>query len=400
MATAPQTISPPPEITHTASSSQPPPSVARSWTSFRPAKITPLGTPFQHALHAYQGLCPWSPGGDKLLYCGFDEIGQDASIVMREISTGADEVIGKTGHYDFHTAAYQQWALGGDAVVFRTTSAGNLGTALSRVTEKPAHTTFLPGVRIRAMAAKGVCGYGHFNVGDGDGAARMNLVSSEVEHYFSAGEAASHLPSEWQEECPFSISHFVPNAAETLAFFKVSKPEPHRRIEGSLPDWGGFFVHDLINRTFHYLGQRISGHPQWMPDDRHIINVMQPLDGSDNRWIVRQDALTGEVERVVDFAIEGAGHPVISPCGRYLATDAYTADRQTCPVYLVDLATGQMSEIARFAHSTKITDRYQPHTILRANLHPVWSPDGQQLLVNANEGGMRLGMYLLDGFLT
>lgn len=73
--------------------------------------------------------------------------------------------------------------------------------------------------------------------------------------------------------------------------------------------------------------------------------------------------------------------------------------RLTCPIYVIDLESGRMNEIARFAHPTKVTDVYQPHTISRSNPHPVWSPDGRQLLVNANEGGTRLGMFLLEDFL-
>lgn len=377
----------------------PAPSSVRRPGGFRPAKITRVETPFLNALHAYQGLCPWSPQGDRLLFCGFDSDNGEASIVVRDLATGRDTVLGKTNHYDYHTGAYQQWGLGGDAIVFRTKINGLLGTTLVKFPGDRPVSQPLTGIRIRAMSASGLHGYGHSHTSEGDGASRLNLATSEVEFFFRADEAARHLPGEWREDCAFSLSHFVPNAAETLAFVKVSKPEPHRRLPASLPDWGGFFVFDLNHRTFRCLGQRISGHPQWMPDNRHILNVMQPLDGSDNRWIVLQDAETADVRRLVDFPIEGPGHPVISPCGRYLATDAYTADRLTCPVYLIDLETGRMNEIARFHHPTKVTDVYQPHTISRSNLHPVWSPDGRRLLVNANEGATRLGMFLLEDFL-
>lgn len=379
----------------------PPPRAAQGLrTPFWSAKITRLETSGSHALHAYQGLCPWSPSADRLLYAVIDEVPDIARMIVRDLRNGTEFVAGESSHCDFHTGSYQQWVLYGDGIVFRNRENGIIGSTVAPAPGSSLQPVFYPGLRIRTTARRGLRGYGQLKENDLDGAARVDFSTGRIERFFTVTEAALHLPKNLREDCPFSISHFVPNAAETLAFFKLSKPEPHRKIPGHMDDWGAFFVYDLQNRTFRCFGQRVSGHPQWMPDDRRIVNIMQPLDGSDNRHLVAQDALTGDVDRLVDFPIEGAGHPVFSPDGRYLATDAYTADHRQCPVYVIDLATGQMAEIARFNHITKITDTYQPHTLFRSNLHPVWSPDGSRLLVNANENGTRLGLFLLENFLT
>lgn len=321
-------------------------------------------------------------------------------MIIRDLGNGIEAVAGESGHCDFHTASYQQWVLDGGGIVFRCRKDGVVGSAVSPADGSSLQSVVYPGLTIRATACQGLRGYGQLKENGTTRTARVDFSTGQIECFFTPEQAALHLPENLRKDCPYSFSHFVPNAGESLAFFKLSSPEPHRKTPGQMEDWGAFFVYDLLNRTFLCLGQRISGHPQWMPDGRRIVNIMQPLDGSDNRWIVSQNAVTGEIERLVDFPIEGAGHPVISPDGRYLATDAYTADRRECPVYIIDLATGQMAEIARFAHRTKHTDTYQPHTLFRSNLHPVWSPDGSRLLVNANEDGTRLGMFLLEGFLN
>lgn len=365
---------------------------------FHRAHVRPLATPYAHSLHSYQGLMPWNPAGNRLLYAGLDEAKQSTQIVIRDLSSGIDNVLGESPRCDYHTAAYQQWILDGDAVIYRDVQGGIKGSTIAPAPGSTLSRSFLPRLQIRAVSADTRRGYG-YSLDDPITAMRVDFTTGEVIHYFRAAEISQHLPPDIKEDCEYSFSHFVPNADESLAFIKVSKPEPHRKRPGQMDDWGAFFVYDLHRHSFLCLGGRISGHPQWMPDGRRIVNIMQPLDGSDNRWLVTQNASTGEVRRLVDFPIEGPGHPVTSPDGRFLATDAYLAHRQICPVYLIDLGTGQMGEIARFSHSTKNTNTYQPGTIYRANLHPVWSPDSQQLLVNTNNGGTRLEMSILEDFL-
>ncbi len=375
------------------------------------ARVTSVETPYKHALHAYQGLCPWSPDGSQLLYVGFSEVHDEADIVIRDLATGRDTLLGKTHKYDYHTAAYQQWGLDGQCIVYDDMRDG-LKSAVLADASGSGQSRCIKGMHVRAVSPSGLRGYGGLNVsglneqepsavgGSENVAARLDLASGKVETLFSTQEAARHLPEELVDPaCGWAINHCVANADESRVFFKLVRPDIIRTPPDQMDIWGGFFTYDINRSEFHCFGHRISGHPQWMPDGRHIINVMQPLDGSDNRWLVLQDTDTGDVERLVDWPIEGPGHPVISPDGRYLATDAYTANRLCCPVYVIELETGICREIARFEHHTKVTDTYQPHTLLRSNLHPVWSPDSRSLLVNVNDGASRLGMYLLEDFL-
>lgn len=376
----------------------PPPSVSRPGP-FKPARVTRLETPFLHALHAYQGLCPWSPDGGALLYAGFNSLEEPAHIVVRDLWTGRDFPLGRSARCDFHTAAYQQWILSGSAIIYREEADGIRGSRLLPAPGSDGTPAFYPRLNIRQVAASTERGYG-YSMEDPVCAMRVDFRTGEVEPFFTTAEAARHLPPEIAEDCAWNFSHFVSNPQETLAFVKISKPDPHRQRPGQMNDWGALLVYDLRAGTFRCLGDRISGHPQWLPDGRHILNIMQPLDGSDNRWLVTQDAHTGEVRRLVDHPIEGAGHPVVSSNGQYLAIDAYPASHLECPVYLIEMATGRLTEVARLPHSTRLSNTYNPRTIFRANPHPVWSPDGRSLLVNTNGSGERLGMALLEDFLS
>src|SRR5690606_12621748 len=109
----------------------------------------------------------------------------------------------------------------------------------------------------------------------------------------------------------YEFSHPVANPQLTCLFFKLMR----RRAQGTR--FAALFTLDLTTGALTCLGDRISGHPVWMPDGQHILNVMSPRDGSDNRWLVYQHAGTGEVTRVVDLPMEGPGHPTLTPDGRY-----------------------------------------------------------------------------------
>ncbi len=376
---------------------------------FNKARVTLLETPYKHSLHAYQGLSPWNPNGTSLLYAGFEEVGQQAEIVVRDLATGNNRIIGTSQKYDYHTAAYQQWCMDGTKIVYDDIRNGCKGAVVTDVAKGGGSAHFYEGLHVRCVSTNGRHGYGDFADNAKSSAKensecvamRIDFVKGEIEELFTPGEASEHLIPEMVDlECPWEVHHLVANADESMAFFKLVRPRTGRKRDSQVAIWGGFFTLDLRERNFIAHGHRISGHPQWMPSGRQIINIMQPLDGSDNRWLVLQDAVTADVERLIDFPIEGPAHPVVSPNGKYLALDAYTANGQVCPFYVIELATGRCMEIARFDHYTRLGETYQPHTITRANLHPVWSPDSKSLLINVNNRGTRLQMYLLEDFIT
>jgi Tol biopolymer transport system component len=364
----------------------------------RPARVTPVATRYANAVHSYHAIPAWSPDGGRLLYLGIDDPTQPGEVVVRELDTGRERVVGSTGNYNFHTAAWQMWALGGKAVLFgRGNEEGEefLMLAPADGSGPARELRGLAGCNVRRMCRDGRRGTGHGPTPRGAAIQMFDLRSESGETLVTLDEALALYPEEFRDPAAgYGISHAVANDQETRLFFKVTKYLPGREI--SYPDWGAFYVKDLPGGELRCLGYRISGHPIWLPDGRHILNIKNPLDGSDNRWVVRVDSVTGRDERLFAQPTEGPGHPALSPDGRWLLLDGFTADGQTCPIYLFDMQTGLCREIARLRHLFRGKPYGAP---TRGQPHPTWSPDGRKALVNCNDGGARMGLYILEDFL-
>ena len=188
-------------------------------------------------------------------------------------------------------------------------------------------------------------------------------------------------------------------------FFKFQRRFPDGRNQ-----FGAFFVRDMASGALRCFGRTISGHPCWMHDGRAILNVMppegwiytrggkgfDPVDGSRNRWLVVVDAETGAYERLVDLPIEGPGHPIVSPDGRWIVTDAFRQSGRSTPIYVIEIRTGIAREIIRLDHHFSGAS---PTALTRGQPHPAWSPDGREVYVNCNHGGRAMEPLILYDFL-
>jgi|GEM_PF-7132441 len=359
------------------------------------ARVTRVDTRFNHAVHAYHGIDAWSRDGSKLLYAGIDEPGR-AVIVVRYMDTAEEVVLAENAPCNFHTAARQRWVFNDTAVCYGAQDDYDEHAPTIVCLDKPNQAFALEGLRgygIRAICRDGVHASAAM-AGDSPAVARVNLQDQSIQTLATAEECVRQLPSELsQSNAKYSFTHPVYSPDESRLFFKLMCMPAGEAIR-----FCAFFVLHLEPRRLLCLGDRISGHPYWLNDNRHIINVKSPRDGSDNRWLVLVDSETGTDRRVVDLPIEGPGHPSQSPCGRFISTDAFTPDGQACPIYLIDLQTGVAHEIARLDH--KFEGGTDQTAFNRGQPHPVWSPCGKKLLVNCNQGGTQYRLFVLEEFLT
>ncbi len=366
------------------------------------ATITPIDAGFTHTVHSYQGLCPWDHAGKRLLFLGF-ETGKPGAVIVRDLEKGTDRIVGHSDQYDYHCAAWQQWALGDSAVVYRS---GVGPEDQFCITDVAANATRIctPGAltEVRHITADGKRAYAVVSDSKSAAVCRLDLAGGQTEKIITLEQAEAATQPEFHDpHHHYRFSHPVANATESALFVKFEKlTRPWPTHPNGNENWGSFLIVNLQTGEIRSLGNRISGHPQWMPDGKRILNIKKPLDGSDNRWLVYVDTQSGQDTRVVDQPIEGAGHPVVSPDGKWIATDAYTADGAQCPIYLIHSDTGVVHEIARLCHRVKAQSGYDPTTILRANPHPVWSPEGNKLLVNCNHDGQRMQLLMLSDFLA
>lgn len=361
-----------------------------------------LNSQFRHILHAYHNECPWNPSMSHILYTAFDSVDGPGFVVIQELASGEETVLARTELFNCHTGAWTCWALDGRTVVFGTAVDGRPCPALARIDSpgKPIILKQLAGYHLRSLSTDRRYLYAHdggHGPAPGDASAvKIDLEKGGKNPLCAVGDVLKVLPERLRfHAVGYFLNHTVPNADGTRVYFKLMM---------RLPDGGqkfnSFWVLNTENRKLHCHGDRISGHPAWLPDGRHILNIKHPMDGSDNRWIVRVDCDTAEDERFLDFPIEGPGHPAVSPDGRSVATDAFTSDGLVSPVYLIDTASRSGREIIRLNHrfegKTNPRAANDMRRIARGQPHPAFSPDGNSLAVNWNGAGQRMRLVILE----
>lgn len=359
-----------------------------------------LASRYKNTLHTYQAVDVWSADGKKLLYAGFDDYAR-CDIIVRAGEHGEEAVVATTGSFDYHCAAWQHWALNDEAVVFfgqerREAPCPSLVRVDAPFQIEP--LTDLEDCLIRQTTNKGngMVFYRHPRQGVRLGLAGIyDLPTRTFTLRLDAEEVAAAVTSiERPDPGLTGFQHVVANPSGTRLFFKIDRRTP----EGDAAGEASFLAFDMASRRIVDFGPGILGHPSWL-DDRYIVNIQGTRDGSNYRYLVAMDTEDGSVHRLLDTPITGPGHPCASPDGRWLVSDAFTANHETVIIYLLDLRTGVVREIDRFAHSGKISATspgYNPHVITRAHPHPVWSPDSRTILANNNFGGERLGIVLWD----
>jgi len=377
--------------------------------AMRRARCTPLPSRFRHAVHAYYDVPAFDPSGKRLVYTAFDDL-SEPWIVVRDLAGDAECTIAPAGGANYHVGAGAFWVLEGRRVLYEARDAeGRVGPALvhpSATPDRPGSPEFIEGISGMSVrrpvdaAGRWVTVYGAPTDSEvGPSIMLLDLAERRVEPVIDLDPVRAALPADERpsrSEC--FLNHPVMTPDGERMFFKLM-----RRRDGT-SQFVRFFVYHRGEDRLQPIPDGITGHPSWFADGRHILNVKRPTpeDGSDNFHLIRIDSVTGEYDRLVDTPIEGPGHPTPSPCGRFVVTDAFTADGTRAMVYLIDLRRGAARELIRLDHAfcggrgagnAPMTD------ITRGQPHPLWSPRGTKILINFNHAGTYSGLYLLEDFL-
>jgi len=337
-----------------------------------------------------------------ILYMGTNGPEESAYVIIQNLMDGQETILSETTCYNFHTGAWALWALGGKAVVFMIRRQGRDFPCVVKI-DKPNQLHVqdaLPDHSIRSLSSDGINLYTCRNQSNFEQESiicKTNLINSKTETVATSSEVLALLPESLKEaESLCILNHPVPNDKESRIYFKLLY-----KASGQNQKFNSFWVKDTIEDKFYLHGNRISGHPAWMPDGRNILNIKHPQDGSDNRWIVKVDCDTGADSRYMDFPIEGPGHLAVQPGGDLIVSDAFTANGLASPIYLIDGKNRMGREIIRLNHlfdgrASAGSNNPIDVGILRGQPHPAFSPDGTKLAVNWNNAGNQMRLVILS----
>jgi hypothetical protein len=220
------------------------------------------------------------------------------------------------------------------------------------------------------------------NASSSEGIWRTNLSTGKSELFLSIEDIVKKLPSQNElKNGKYYIFNVKVSSCGTKMFFILfSKKIPNRfgravqlvtcNIDGSniklaIPD-------EIWRRGGH--------HPNWTKHDNHIVMNLK-VDNERLRLVKFNPAENNIAYKIIGNSnVVGSGHPSISPCGKYLITDAYVSDKLTdndgyVPIRLIDIDSGEEQVVCEvYTNKLEGPRRIDPH--------PVWVDNGRKIIFN------------------
>lgn len=358
----------------------------------RPAcRLQRLPKLHRHAIHAYHAVSPWSPDARHFAYTSVDALGR-GHIAVHDLVADRGRILHADAAYDFHTGAGLRWARRGSALIGRVATGDPAQPGVVLIDLAGGHCDLPPvlqGLDVRHVVDADRIAIAAGPQADGCHAVfQVDLLALQRAPLLEARRVARDLPPHLALAVDsIAFDHPLLSAAGDLLFVKLMHQTAGSRRFHTCA------VYDRSADRLHLHPPDISGHPVWHPRDPVIYNIRQTRDGADLRHIVAVDPRSGDFERVMDSPIEGPGHLDITPDGRWLITDAFSADGRTSPVYRIDLRTRACRELLRLEHRHSLGDY---HAFERGQPHPAYAPDGSRFAINCNGGGDTMDVWIVE----
>lgn len=337
--------------------------------------------PGRHTIHTYFNVTPESPDGLFVLF--FASTAEDAhhgDLIMQERATGVETVVasGITTE-DAHRAACQQWMDGGSTIVYHDCRDGqwfvvaeDRATLKSRVLAKDRQLGF--GAALGTQVPLYGC---HWKPGENRDLEMVDLNTGAIRVVVKADEAAALQP-EWADKTfphngqPLSVFFPVVSPDGTRVFFKLARGsggDNFRTSGASVRE--GKFVYDLTTgKPIRFFPQ--WGHPSWHPDSRRILE----------KGNILFDAEDGQGRKLAAIPTD---HPSFGPDGTVFTSDgkvtkADYAEMGNLVVTVGSATTEEQVRVNLFKRTAGARSWRKSHP------HPVFSPDGERIYYNVNEG--------------
>lgn len=320
---------------------------------------------------------------------------QDVEIVLRDMESGTDTVIGKTYSYNWQQGARTQW-LDDRHVIYNIAREGRYYAVIRDIEfgdeeylEYPVQDVLADGRYLsinysRIMRLRPDYGYRNYPLPSDREMADMDvdgifIVSPSEKNgrlLHSLSSIASVAPKPIFGRCHHVVNHLM-GRPDGKAFIFI-----HRFYEGKRR-------HDrLMYSDFHSLrilaDEDMVSHCCWI-DNRHVLGYLRH-NGTDAFYVI--DVESGVIQRheAMSSLNLGDGHPSVS--SSHIAFDTYPDKSRMQHLFLLGKIDKTVREIAEVHHSINYMDE------CRCDMHPRFSADGRRLYFDTVFTGRRRLAYL------
>lgn len=323
------------------------------------------------------------------------DVSKAVEIVVRDLSSQEDIVIGETYSYNWQQGARAQW-IDNDRIIFNTMhnntycaamyelSSGNTTILSHPIQESLKDGRYLSINYARIMKLRPDYGYRNLPLPNkkemtnlrSDGIKIININSGEAELLHSLSDIVSTKPRQIFERCYHVVNHIMSNPNGDGFIFI------HRFYEGKRR-------HDrLIYSNFKTLKILVDddmvSHCCWL-DNNTVLGYLR-YEGTNGFFTI--DINTGFIREhdLLNSINMGDGHPSVS--GNYIAVDTYPDKSRIQHLFLLNRNEESIKEIVEVYHSVKYMDES------RCDMHPRFSVDGKRLYFDTVYTGVRRLAYI------
>jgi Tol biopolymer transport system component len=325
----------------------------------------------RHDKHAYYDVSPWSRDGRRLVFSSAEPGGRTSEIWVMNADGSGLRKVADNGTFSMHVGAFPQWGADNRTVYYSGRPEAGPARGLT-VTVDTGETGVL-GPSSRQISPDGrrslyfhrradrFADLGIMNT-DGSGARIIASLDAVVALSPSQGAARANPPN--LTNCKWS-----PDGSRILfGLVNTTRPGPKlKELFTVRPD--GSELRYLCAYAHHHI---------WAPDSQRVL-----FNGDEAMMIINADG-TG----LRQISPLSSGHPSFSPDGRLIVTDVFGGRWGQCLV-LINAGTGEVRKLVEVPSALGYSHSDGTHP------HPCWSPDGKQILYDADWTGT-CQLYVLD----
>jgi hypothetical protein len=323
----------------------------------------------RHTIHSYFTSSPESLDGTRVLfYSSATREGHNGDLRILHRADGRETIIADNiVTEDAHRVACQQWI--GEHVVYQTLEDGHwkirVYNCATRRTSTPAQNVQLGWGQARGklVPLHGL----HWDATTNRDLQLLDVENGHIATVLTASQVRAEY-SGWVRQTfgdrPISI--FFPILSPDLkrVVFKVAAPSGGNWQSNNASTREGLIVYDLKEERFLFFSEK-WGHPAWMPDSRHLLNVPGVLIDSDD----------GAVQKIPHWPQMSGSHPSPSSDGKYFVSDCGLQPyaEKISAIVVGALPDGESEIIHRFFNGEGASSWRPPHP------HPAFNPDGKRI---------------------
>lgn len=357
------------------------------------------GSKSEH-LFGYYDKSPWNALGD-IIYMGvqgadkFAASSKPADIILHS-NNGEKRVVAQTSAWNVQQGSMLQWHAGSsEHILFNDFRNGEYCSVRKSVIDNkeqifsaPVYSVSRDGkvaltldfARLNTLRP----GYGYSNSVDFSATVpcpdepciwQIDLTTNRIQPLYTYTELMALRSSPTMKDAFHKVNHIMISPSGNAFIFLHRWIQKGKKFDRLL--WAPI---DGSRSPRILLDEGMVSHSNWR-DDNTIITYANALGLGPRYCLI--DVISGAIEDLSDFFPSVDGHPSYSPDKRFVITDSYPDFKRKQSIFLLDMYGKKKIQLASIYASGK----YRNNT--RCDLHPRWSPNGDQICFDASKDGLR-----------